>query len=234
MTEQFKKMNLENYRISAVTPSDFDQQLEQKRPLTCGYPGCNTCEYEYACLCSHIKAMQEGLNSGDEYFIIMEDDILMPFEIDYDSMIKDLPKDLEILQMLILYGQSVHRLYQYWHATAIRYFPWQYLLPSTGMYLISREGAQKLVDMFYNNETQKYDFGSSKFQVVADVLLYSTVKTYASTVPYAVPKIEMGSEIHPGHLDAHEKAINDIQKVMMQHEHFPFPFVTGKNSIDTK
>jgi len=75
MMSQFEKMRFENYRISAVTPDDFDELLVQKRPLTCKYPGCVTCEYEFACLCSHIKAMREGIKSGDDYFVILEDDI---------------------------------------------------------------------------------------------------------------------------------------------------------------
>lgn len=225
MSMQFEKLNIENYRVSAVTPSDFDQVLEQKRPLTCKYPGCVTCEFEFACLCSHIKAMQEALKSPDDYFIIMEDDILMPFVIDYDAMMKDIPKDAEIVQMLILFGETVIKLFQYWKYTSQRYIPWQYLLPSTGMYMISRAGAQKLVDMFYNSNTGKYDFSSSPHQVVADVLLYKTATTYATTLPYCIPYIEMGSDIHPDHLIAHEKAIKDIQKVLDQHQTTPFPFV---------
>ena len=225
MSKQFETLNIENHRVSAITPVDFDEVLEQKRPLTCNYPGCVTCEFEFACLCSHIKAMQEGLKSGDEYFVIMEDDIYMPFFIDYEAMVRDIPKDAEIIQMLILYGQTVVHFFEHWKATSQRYIPWLYLLPSTGMYLISRAGAQKLVKLFYNLATKKYDFSQSPHQIVADVLLYKTAVTYATTVPYCVPFIEMGSDIHPDHLIAHEVAIKDIQKVLEQHKHFPFPHV---------
>lgn len=226
MTEQFAKMGLENYRVSAHTPSDFDTILKQKRPLTCKYPGCTTCELEFACLSSHIKAMREGLKSGDPYFVIMEDDVFLPFHIDYTALIDDMPKDTEILQMLILFGNTVMQLYNYHSHSRQRYIRWQYLLPSTGMYLISREGAQKLVDLFYDAEANKYDYSQSPYQTVADVLLYMTANTYATTHPYAVPEITMGSDIHSEHLVAHEKAINDIKKIMKQHYLFPFPFVT--------
>jgi GR25 family glycosyltransferase involved in LPS biosynthesis len=225
MSEQFDKLGLLNQRISAITPADFNDVLEQKRPLTCKYPGCVTCEFEFACLCSHIKAMQEGLKLDNDYFIIMEDDIHMPFVIDYENMLKNIPTDTQILQMMILYGQTVLHLYDYFKLTGMKYIPWQYLLPSTGMYLISRSGAQILVDMFYDKHTQKYDFSSSPHQIVADVLLYKTVKTYATTVPYCVPYLEMGSDIHPDHLIAHEVAIKDINKVIEQHNNTPFPYV---------
>jgi GR25 family glycosyltransferase involved in LPS biosynthesis len=229
MTEQFTKLNLENHRVSAITPFDFDNVLEQKRPLTCKYPGCITCEYEFACLCSHIKAMKQALESEDEYFIIMEDDIQLSFLIDYQALVKDIPHDTEILQMMILFGNTAINLFKYFKYTNQKYIPWQYLLPSTGMYLISRKGAEKLVNMFYNPETQKYDFSSSEHQIVADVLLYKTAITYATTVPYCVPYIEMGSDIHPDHLIAHEVAIRDIKKTINEHETTPFPFVL--NSI---
>lgn len=225
MSEQFNKLNLDNIRISAITPQDFDIVLEQKRPLTCKYPGCVTCEFEFACLCSHIKAMRKALESDDNYFIIMEDDIQLPFLIDYESLIKDLPNDIEILQMMILFGNTTVNLFNYYKYTKQKYIPWQYLLPSTGMYLISRKGAEKLVNMFYNVETQKYDFSSSPHQIVADVLLYKTAITYATTVPYCVPYIEMGSDIHPDHLIAHEVAIRDIKNVLNEHNTVPFPYV---------
>lgn len=226
MSDQFDKLNLENHRVSAYTPADFDRILKQSRPLTCKYPGCVTCELEFACLSSHIKAMQEGLKAGDPYFVVMEDDIFLPFNIDYDGLIADMPKDTEILQMLILFGNSVMHLYAYHKHTQQRYIPWQYLLPSTGIYIVSREGAQKIIDLFYDEDTGKYDYSQSPYQTVADVLLYMTAKTYATTHPYAVPEIAMGSDIHSDHLIAHETAIRDIKKVMKQHYVTPFPFVT--------
>ncbi len=226
MSEQFTKQGLENYRVSAYTPADFDKILVQKRPLTCKYPGCVTCEFEFACLCSHLKAIEEGLKSGDPYFVILEDDVYLPFVIDYDALLGDMPPDTEILQLLVLYGETVKMLYNYHTHSKQRYIKWQYLLPSTGMYIISREGAQRLSDLLYDPVTEKYDFSQSPYQIVADVLLYMTVKTYATTHPYAFPNVEMGSEIHSDHLIAQAKAIRDIKMIMKQHYTNPFPFVT--------
>ena len=126
---------------------------------------------------------------------------------------------------MILFGNTTINLFNYYKQTGQKYIPWQYLLPSTGMYLISRKGAEKLVNMFYNKITGKYDFSSSPHQIVADVLLYKTAITYATTVPYCVPYIEMGSDIHPDHLIAHEVAIRDIKKVLQEHNKEPFPYV---------
>lgn len=222
MEKQFNNLNIENYRISAITPDDFENVLVQKQPLSCNYPGCNTCHYEFACLCSHIKAMQEGLKTNDEYFVIIEDDMFIPFIIDYEKLINNMPKDAEILQMMILYGNTVNALYDKLYLNDMHYFRWQYLLPSTGQYLISRQGAKKLVDMFYNKEQNKFDFSKAKYQIVADVLLYSSVNSYATTYPYCYPHIEMGSEIHPDHLKAHQLAVNEIKKIINYNDNNKF------------
>jgi GR25 family glycosyltransferase involved in LPS biosynthesis len=230
MSEQFAKHRLENYRVSAYTPADFDEILVQKRPLTCKYPGCVTCEFEFACLCSHLKAIEEGVKTGDPYFVILEDDVYMPFTIDYDALLKDMPPDTEMLQLLIIYGETVKMLYQLHTQTKQRYIKWQYLLPSAGMYIISREGGQRLLDLLYDPVAKKYDFSQSPYQIVADVLLYMTAKSYATTHPYAFPNIDMGSEIHPDHLVPQANAIRDIKMIMKQHYTTPFPFVTSEVS----
>jgi len=214
MENQFKEKNIDNVRISAITPEDFDEVLANKRPLTCKHQGCLNCEYEFACISSHIKAMKEGLsNTDDEWFIIMEDDMLLPYNIDYKSLIKDAPYDFEILQLCISYGNTVEVLYNNLLLNnKINFIKWKYLLPCAGMYIISRKGAEKLVNKFYVNE--KYDFSSCEFQIVADVALYSTANTYAATFPCSYPNINMGSEIHPDHLEAHNSAIIVIKKVL--------------------
>jgi GR25 family glycosyltransferase involved in LPS biosynthesis len=232
MTEQFNRLGLEHHRVSAYTPADFDSILEQKRPLTCKHPGCSNCEAEFACLCSHMKAIEEGMNSGDSHFVVLEDDTYLPFILDYDSLVKDIPEDAEILQMLISYGETVLNLYKYHMYTNQKYIKWQYLLPSAGFYIVSKQGAKKLVDMFRSKITGKYDFSSSPHQIVTDVLLYQTVNSYATTHPYAFPNIKMGSEIHTDHLEAHERAIKDIKSIVKMHNIKPFPFVLKTNDAN--
>ena len=101
MENQFFKLSYNNKRIDAITPDNFLEILEDKPPYFCGNDccllnDCNDCKFEYACICSHLKAIQEGYNNGDEYFIICEDDILIPYNIDFENLIKNLPKDFDI------------------------------------------------------------------------------------------------------------------------------------------
>jgi|UniRef100_A0A6C0JRL5 GR25 family glycosyltransferase involved in LPS biosynthesis len=221
MTEQFKKYNIENYRISAITPKDFDNVLEQKRPLTCKHPGCTSCEYEYGCLSSHIKAMKECLKYDDPYYVIIEDDIYLPFKIDYDNLIKSYSNNFDIIQLLILYNNTIDTLRNHFINTGNLFIKWQYLLPSTGMYIISKQGAQKMVDL-YVNKNNKYDFSQSKCQNVADVLIYSSIPTIATTLPYCYPNVDMGSEIHPDHLEAHKNAVDSIKNTINIIKNYPF------------
>jgi GR25 family glycosyltransferase involved in LPS biosynthesis len=224
MEEQFKNNSLDNKRISAITPHDFDEVLEDKRPLTCKHPGCVRCEYEFACISSHIKAMIEGLkDKNNEWFVVMEDDIVIPFNINYNKLISELPEDAQLVQLLILYGPTVKALYNLSLTHNIRFFKWQYLLPSTGMYIISREGAKILVSKYFKNN--KYNFTECEYQVVADVALYSSINSYATTFPFAYPNIDLVSEIHPEHYEAHKQTyleIKDVVEIAINNKNIPF------------
>ena len=228
MEEQFKNNSLDNVRVSAITPQDFDEVLEDKRPLTCKHPGCVRCEYEYACISSHIKAMIEGLkDESNDWFVVMEDDIVIPFDIDYNKMIGELLKEAptaQLVQLLILYGQTVKALYNLSIAQNMPFIKWQYLLPSTGMYIISREGAEILVGKYFKNN--KYDFTTCEYQVVADVALYSSINSYATTFPFAYPNIDLVSEIHPEHYEAHKETYLDIREVIDVARQRSIPFIS--------
>tara|TARA_Y100000389_G_scaffold78244_1_gene75036 strand:+ start:321 stop:1064 length:744 start_codon:yes stop_codon:yes gene_type:complete len=221
MNNQFSNNNIDNIRISAITPNDFDTVLEHKRPISCKYPNCNSCEYEFACLSSHIKAMKECLKYNDEYFVIMEDDIILPFNIDYIKLINSVNNNFDIIQLLILYDNTIDTLSNIYINHKKLFFKWQYLMPSTGMYIISKKSAKFFVDTFINYYN-KYDFSSFSGQIVADVLIYQSVNTICTTLPYCYPNIDMGSEIHPDHLTAHQKAVNSIKKTIENINEYPF------------
>jgi len=222
MEDQFLRNNIENIRVPGFTPKDFDNYLSHNGKISCKHPGCTSCEYEFACLMSHIKAMQMGVESGEDYFIILEDDIHLHYMINYEDIIKDMPRDTEIIQMLVLYGRTVKHLYDLYKNNNITFIKWKYLLPSTGMYMISRTGAQKLIDLFYKDG--KYNFSSSPYQIVADVLLYETANTYVITTPYVYPECKLGSTIHPDHIKEHEKTVSAIKDIIDK----DIPYVKNK------
>jgi GR25 family glycosyltransferase involved in LPS biosynthesis len=245
MENQFKNLEYKNIRINAITPDDFSEILEDKPPYFCGnncclLNNCNDCKFEYACICSHLKAIQEGLKNGDEYFIVCEDDILIPFEIDFEKIIKNLPKDFDIFQMMVLDEEANNFLYNHLINTNdiyINYNPYKSFY-STGMYLITHNGASKILEKTINKISLKYDFINFNMLKQADFFLYMNVNTYTSTFPLCIPNINLISEIHPQHLILHKKAIIKILEIMNYSDKYPYikikKFITNNISNNIK
>ena len=118
---------------------------------------------------------------------------------------------------MILYEPSTNSLYNHLYLSNINYIKYRPIIPSTGMYLISRRGAQRLINL-YMNQDDKYDFSSFNSVKVADMILYSSVTTYVSTIPLCYPHIQLESEIHPDHINEHTKAINSITNILEKTE----------------
>ena len=55
MEKQFNKLNIENYRISALTPKDIDFSKIIKNKEA------NSSHAEYACIISHLKAIKADM-----------------------------------------------------------------------------------------------------------------------------------------------------------------------------
>jgi len=229
MENQLNNLGYENIRINAITPDDLPDILEDKPPYFCGnncclLNNCNDCKFEFACNCSHLKAIQEGFNNGDEYFIVCEDDIFIPFEIDFENLIKNLPQDFDIFQMMVLDEGANDFLYNHFIETneiSIKYNPYKSFY-STGMYIITHNGASKMLDKLINKTSLKFDLTNFNFLKQADYLLYLCVNTYTSSFPLCIPNINLLSEIHPQHFILHKNAIIKILDIMNNVNKYPF------------
>jgi len=217
MELQFQKLNINNYRISAITPNTLEDYINDKSPYFCGNSCCNynqnkDCPLEYSCSVSHLEAIKNGYKANDNYFIVCEDDIYFPFKINYDELIKDLPDDWDIFQMMVLDHDANIELYKLYENNInwIKFNPNNRLF-STGMYLINRKGANKLLKKFINNKNNKYELTSKTQIKQADFLLYMNVNTYTSTFPFCYPNLKFISEIHPNHYFLHQASINKIK-----------------------
>lgn len=238
MENQFIKLSYDNKRIDAITPNNFIDILEDKPPYFCGNDcclvnDCNDCKFEYACICSHLKAIQEGFNNGDEYFIVCEDDILIPFHIDFENLIKNLPIDFDIFQMMVLNDNANDYLYNHLINTNEICVKFNHMncFYSTGMYLITRNGASKILNKMINKYSLKYDLRNINTIKQADYLLYLSVNTYTSTFPLCIPNISLLSEIHPQHFYIHKQAILKILEIMNNNNKYPY---ISKIIIDNK
>ena len=190
MEDQFKYWEIENYtRISAYDgrEDDLGSILKGRYPdnMTSGEIGCTT---------SHLKAIKHFYEETDEpYAIIMEDDCCLDLARFWNFTWKDfyskIPYDWDVCQIAIICTGDIHIKV---HKRFVNEF-------STACYLITRHHAKKLIDLHVRGNKYKLDNGV-KPRPVADDLIYNSGNTYA--LPLLLYKIELGSSIHPEHVDA--------------------------------
>lgn len=208
MEKQFINMN--NERIDAKIPKNinFDNIIKNENSNSSGE--------EYGCILSHLYAIKRGYEEGHDYFYVVEDDMHI-INLN-DNKILSIIKDYEIryeckIEMLQVFTNSHPLILEMYNEDfiknneLIRNRDRDY--PGTGCYLISRDGAKKILDKFVISfEDEKFDLSYSSW-CCADNILYKQADTYILTYPVMVSNIEYGSEIHNSHIMNHKKA-NDI------------------------
>ena len=212
MEKQFREKNIDNYRISAETPETIvDYTIIRNVDST------DTTQEEISCILSHLKAIKKGYDNGDEYFCILEDDLEFT-NIDFQKIFKYIEdfqnKNNEVIEILQFFTNG--------HPPVIELYNQHFLkdeiirkrvepYPSTAYYLISREGARKILDKFILAKNN-YDLSYSHW-TAADHILYAVVNAYILTYPIAVSDITFGSILHPNHLNNHEYCNNIIRHI---------------------
>ena len=104
-----------------------------------------------------------------------------------------MPYDWDVIQLAIICTGGLHVTL---HKRFVNDF-------STACYVISRHHAEKLIRLHCRGDKYKLDNGV-KPRAVADDLIYNSGNTYA--IPIFLYKVQMGSSIHPEHVDAIHKA----------------------------
>jgi hypothetical protein len=77
---------------------------------------------------------------------------------------------------------------------------------STAAYMITRHHAEKLLKHHVRDDKYKLDNGV-KPRAVADDLIYNSGNTFS--IPLFLYKIELGSSIHPEHIDVFHRQSHD-------------------------
>ena len=193
MEDQFKYWEIENYtRVSAYDGRDDDLSdiIKGKYPemMSSGEIGCVT---------SHLKSIKYWYDTSDSpYAIIMEDDcdlsIVKYWSFTWKDFLSKVPYCWDVLQLAIISTGNIHVPI---HTRFVNDF-------STACYVITRHHAEKLIKFHIRGEKYKIDNGV-KPRPVADDLIYNSGITYAT--PLFLYKIELGSSIHPDHIDAFHK-----------------------------
>ena len=197
MEDQFKYWELSNYeRISA-----YDGREDDLSDIITGRYPDNMTSGEIGCITSHLKAIKHYLETSDSpYAIMMEDDcnldLVRFWNFSWDDLYAHFAYDYDVVQLAIICTGDLHvRL----HKRFVNDF-------STACYVISRYHAEKLVRLHCRGEKYKLDQGV-KPRPVADDLIYNSGNTFA--IPLLMYKIELGSSIHPEHIDAFHRGNHD-------------------------
>lgn len=214
MEKQFTENNIEHFRISAVTPENIINYDIKRHPDSKESPS------EICCLLSHIKALQKGYDDGHEYFCVAEDDINVP-KLNFEKMftyMNDEKTDIDIIQ---LHTSSTVSLMEVLNENILNgnmkfIAHRKHDCPGAVYYLVSRNGAKKILDHFKISHTQ-YDFSFSSW-TAADNMLYRVVNTYIITYPIMTTNIKLGSIMHEHHLHHHENANELVRQI---HKKYP-------------
>jgi GR25 family glycosyltransferase involved in LPS biosynthesis len=197
MESQFKYWEIENYtRISAYDGRDDDlSDIIKGR-----YPDMMS-SGEVGCVTSHLKAIEHWYNTSDSpYAVIMEDDCNLDtvkyWNFTWSDFVSRAPYAWDVLQLAIICtGNIVVPI----HNRFVNDF-------STACYVITRHHAEKLISSHCRDGKYKLDNGV-KPRAVADDLIYNSGCTYAS--PLFLYKIDLGSTIHPEHVNVFHKQSHD-------------------------
>ena len=204
MEDQFKYWEIENYeRISA-----YDGRSDDLSDILAGrYPERMT-SGEIGCITSHLKAIKHYLETSDSpYAIIMEDDcsldLVKYWNFTWLDFYSQIPYDWDVVQIAIICTGDIHVKL---HKRFVNDF-------STACYLITRHHAQKLLNHHIKGEKYRLDNGV-KPRPVADDLIYNSGNTYS--IPMLLYRTELGSSIHPEHVDAFHKGNYQAQSAFWE------------------
>ena len=213
MNNQLKHLNIDNYRINAVTPSDFDSKKYHIKSTVSNMKRYKTTMKEIACMASHLIALKQGLelNNDNDMFSVCEDDISFTKKVsnDYlDTLIQDAPPDWEILQLSFLcLNDTTLRKVLSSKSKWTKWIPNVYY--GTAFYIIKTHVAKKLLNTYYNSNV--FDFSMVNARIQADYLIYKDTICYTLTKPISTIETSLNSTIHPQHM-GQQIQCNDIIK----------------------
>ena len=205
MERQFKYWKIKDYeRVSAYDGRDDDLSDIIKGT----YPSTMT-SGEIGCVTSHLKAINHWYNTSDSpYAVIMEDDCSLDtvhyWNFTWKDFISRVPYAWDVIQLAIICtGDIVVPI----HNRFINDF-------YTACYIITRHHAEKLIKFHVRGDKYKLD-NDVRPRPVADDLIYNSGMSYAT--PMLLYKVELGSSIHPEHVEVfHKNSYNGILNFWQQ------------------
>lgn len=197
MEKQLEYWEIENHtRISG-----YDGRVDDVASYLKGIMPDNMSQNEVGCVLSHLKAIKHFYEETDHpYVLILEDDISFDptkyWNFTWNDFISKLPYDWDCVQLTTICTGDI---YVNLHMRFINDF-------SAAAYLITRHHAEKIIKHHVRGEKYKLDNGV-KPRAVSEDLIFESGKTY--TVPVFLYRLDMGSAIHPEHIEIFHKNSHD-------------------------
>lgn len=167
---------------------------------------------EYACLLSHLKAINTFSQSTYETGLIFEDDVTLEFKkywrYSLREIIKNAPADWEIIQLCYITSGTLQSDYTLNNYERNRYGG----IASMAAYIINKKAANKFMNETYDNYSEKYklrDYHTHE----ADHYLYKCLRTYTYKYPYFIYPTENTSTLHPEDLSSHIRSKMRIERM---------------------
>ena len=185
---------------------------------------------EIACTCSHLKALAMGSDLRDPYFVIMEDDVVVPqsfWNEKLPELLQKAPEDWEILQMTTNNPMTAAILFNTFYIPfGIPFMRWKPESWGAMLYIVKTSYAKKLVKCYTNPWIWNL---RAELRPVADILVFQGGNVYTSCVPWAYC-LDKDSYIHPQHVDSIHKRFTTIAKGIHRH----LNLLTASQGAETK
>ncbi len=162
MEKQFREHSLTFKRVEAIDGRKVPVLDDRLSPS------------EYGCTLSHLKAIEEFANSGEEIGIICEDDLsfeFMPYwKMSIQEIIQNAPKDWEIISLAFIIPPQRQKLLNklYNPYLSCRYF-------SALSYVINKKGAGEILALHRYKKPNLMNF---HIKPIADIIVYHLATTY--------------------------------------------------------
>jgi len=193
-------IEIKNTRINAI-----DGKLDDVRNMICPIETKIT-DCEIACTLSHIKAINYLNNLEGDYFMVCEDDIsfnnIYLIDEDLETIIKNSP-EFDILLLSKIYFNKLDNKYTNWTEEKNKSNDYSTTIWSTGCYIISKKGVNKLCNKV-SYENNIFEFNNSYIDV-ADLFLYTELSTYVYKYNF-ICTVNEDSTIHNDHMDYQRKS----------------------------
>jgi len=193
--------NIPKIRVKAVDGKTEKTRMFNKYDIT---RQKQTTDVEYACLLSHLETIRRFAESKYKgVALILEDDITLEYKRFWKKTVRQImksaPTDWDIIQLCYI-NTDLSKI------PKEDFSDKQY---STAAYIINKNSAVRFMNQIYYNGKYRLDNTPAH---VADVYIYTKLKTYTYKYPMFIYKMENTSTIHADHLSDHVVSRKLIEK----------------------